>query len=224
MAANMFYLHITTVILFLIFFTFKTFLLLINKNSTLDRIRNKTKLVDIILGALLLASGIYLLIVIGNTQTYMIAKIILVCIAVPLGIVGLKKNNKLLSVLSLGIFVYVYAIAGTKNLALDKENYELDGITFQYEGGDGENEILKATESATLQQGKVIFKVLCVECHGEDGQKDSSNPANLAKSSLSLEEKAIVITNGRGEMMGFDAELSEHEIELVAAYTETLQQ
>lgn len=220
MADKMLILHVATVTLFLVLFIFKIFLLLFNKRLLLSQIRNKTKIVDVIVGGLIFISGIYLIAVIGNTNLYMVAKVILVLIAIPLGIVGLKNNSKFLSMLAVVLFIYIYGIAETKNLALKGSNYDLEDFTFQSDQAD---EILKATESATLQQGKVIYKVLCVECHGEDGQSELPGTANLAETKLKTEEKIVVITVGRGEMKGFDAELSEHEIELVAAYTETLQ-
>ena len=221
MADKMLFLHVTVVTLFLVFFIFKIFLLLINQTQILATVRNRTKSIDIILGGLVFISGIYLIVVIGNTNLYMITKIVLVLIAIPLGIVGLKRNNKLVSMLAVVIFIYIYGIAETKNLALKKQVYNLENFTFE---GDQANDILKAAESASLQQGKVIYKVLCVECHGEDGKNQLSGTADLAATNLKIEEKIAVIAEGRGEMKGFEAELSEHEIELVAAYTETLQQ
>src|SRR5690606_29539089 len=98
MADNMLFLHVTAVTLFLIFFVFKIFLLLINKTQILAQLRDKTRTVDIILGGLIFFSGIYLIILIGNTSFYILAKVVLVLVAIPLGIVGLKKNNKLLSI------------------------------------------------------------------------------------------------------------------------------
>lgn len=224
MANNMLFLHVAAVTLFLILLIFKTFLLLINKKEFLAQIRDRSKAIDLVLGISILISGAYLLIIIGSISIYIIAKIVLVLIAIPLGIFGLKKDNKILATLSVLIFIYVYAIAETKNIALKNGIHNSDINSFQDYSDHQANEILREAESATLQQGKVIFKVLCVECHGENGQKEIAGTGSLATSKLGMEEQITIIAEGRGEMSGFEAELSEHEIELVAAYTKTLKQ
>ena len=220
MLPEMFHIHVATVTLFLFFFIFKTILLFLSKKNLLQSIRSKTKMADILLGIFTLVSGLYLLTATPNIERYLIVKVVLVLFAIPLGIVALKRENKRLATLTLLLFVYIYGVAETKSLVFQKQNFEM--AEFQEEINPDANIILEANESAALQQGKVIYKVLCVECHGEEGDLAPESAANLNKSKLSLEEKVLIITNGKGVMPGYDSELSEQEVELVAAYTETL--
>src|SRR5690606_39585878 len=118
------------------------------------------------------------------------------------------------------MFAYIYGIAETKSIFLKDNAFELS----KYEGREmGDSEIiLDQNIDAALQQGKVIYKVLCEECHGIDGKKGSLEAADLSDSQMSREDRIQIITDGKGVMPGFDAELSEQEIVLVTAYTETL--
>ena len=95
------HLHMTVVVLLLIFMLFKTVLLLTNKIEALDRIRAKTKVFDIILGVLVVVTGGYLVALKSGIEAYLWIKIVLVLAAIPLGIVGLKKHKKRLAVISL---------------------------------------------------------------------------------------------------------------------------
>lgn len=219
MNIEMLNLHIIIVTLFLLFFLFKTTLLVLGKKALLKKIRVKTKGLEISLGILIIATGAYLVVVIGSLPTYLLVKIILVIMVIPLGIVGLKQENKFIVVLALLILIYVYALAETNNVMLNVRKHERGTIVLDKNlAGD----ILNANIDASLQQGKVIYKVLCVECHGEDGAKISLNGANLKESQLSQEESVEIITHGKGAMHGYEAELSEQEITLVASFTETL--
>jgi mono/diheme cytochrome c family protein len=67
--------------------------------------------------------------------------------------------------------------------------------------------------------GKKIYKINCVTCHGLYGDMQGSGAFDLTSSELSLEERILVITNGRNTMMPFNKLLDPEEIEAVAAYT-----
>src|SRR4051812_2143007 len=111
MEKGILHLHLTVIVIFLLSFSFKTFLLFSGKLPLLDKVRAKTKILEMVLGTLILLTGIYLLVITKNSQTYMIVKIILVLAAIPLGIIGLKKNSKPMTLISLVVFLYVFAIA-----------------------------------------------------------------------------------------------------------------
>ena len=110
--------HMLVVILFLILFIVKAFLLFLNKHETLQKVRNSTKILDIVFGVLILVTGGYLLSIHSGIPAWLWVKIILVFVAIPLGIVGLKKHNKMLTSLAVIIFIYVYGIAETKSLTM----------------------------------------------------------------------------------------------------------
>jgi mono/diheme cytochrome c family protein len=69
--------------------------------------------------------------------------------------------------------------------------------------------------------GAKIYKRYCVSCHGIYGNMGTSGAFDLTKSVLSIEEKMVVITNGRKLMTAFKSTLSEEEIRAVATYTES---
>ena len=206
MELGILHLHVTLVILFLGFFTVKLVLLILGKIRTLDHIRNRFKIVDIILGTLMLLTGGYLLTLKGNIEFYIVAKIVLMSVAVPLGIIGIKRGNVALSLTSLIIFVYIYGVAETRS-AKFKRSYK--GIEYD-------------KSISEVEQGKIIFNALCTECHGTDGKKSLFNAPDLTSSKLLESEKRNVIINGRKVMPKYKNDLYEEEIEKLLKYINTL--
>ncbi len=91
----------------------------------------------------------------------------------------------------------------------------------------GNNDVRSVTAKADqpLQEaasGEKIYKQYCVICHGVYGDMGVNGAANLSASPLSLEERILVITNGRNTMTPFSSLLSEEKIKAVAEYTEQL--
>lgn len=72
---------------------------------------------------------------------------------------------------------------------------------------------------ADLDKGKDIYKKFCVACHGENGELALNDAKKFPESTLSLEERILVIANGRNMMTPFKGLLDENEIKAVAAYT-----
>ena len=70
--------------------------------------------------------------------------------------------------------------------------------------------------------GAKIYKTHCAICHGDNGRKGFADAKMLPESGLSLEERILLITNGRNTMMAYRGVLSEEEIEAVAEYTLSL--
>ncbi|GHA66720.1 SirB2 family protein [Pontibacter akesuensis] len=229
--------HVLVVILFLILFTFKTVLLLLNKRELLARARTYTRALDTVFGLLILVTGGYLLASYQGIPTWLIIKIVLVLVAIPLGIIGIKRENKLLALASLLLFLYVYGMAETKSLTMQQpgpvqnattktkpvemEAAETDD-TENNEPAGPQQEIIASMGEAQLANGKAIYTQLCETCHGADGAKGLGGAANLQVSDLSLNDRINVIANGRGLMPGFSAQLSDEEVAALAAYTMTL--
>ncbi|MBC5774282.1 SirB2 family protein [Pontibacter sp. KCTC 32443] len=227
--------HVLVVILFLLLFTTKTVLLLLNKRDALTTLRNKTKVVEMILGTLILVTGGWMLFNYSGIPGWLITKVVLVLIAIPLGIVGLKRENKVLATLALLIFLYVYGVAETDSLTMKKETAESTTIietpeTDAFETGDStlseseaaQEDIVASLNETALANAEKIFVQQCATCHGEDGAKGVSGAANLTESQLSLHDRKEVIAGGRGLMPGFKEQLSEQELDELAAYTMTL--
>ena len=81
----------------------------------------------------------------------------------------------------------------------------------------------QGSEAALNQEpdGEKIFKTNCVICHGIKGNLQLNGAKVLGESELSLEERILVIKNGRNTMTPFGGLLSDEEIEAVAKYTFT---
>lgn len=86
------------------------------------------------------------------------------------------------------------------------------------------NSSTATTASAGAPDGEKIYKQYCVTCHGLYGDMGASGAFNLTTSTLSLEERINVITNGREgtTMVGFKSILDEEKIKAVAQYIEKL--
>ncbi|MBK7879827.1 MAG: c-type cytochrome [Saprospiraceae bacterium] len=70
--------------------------------------------------------------------------------------------------------------------------------------------------------GKQIFKSNCVSCHGIKGDLMTNGARNLKESNLSLEERILIIRDGRNIMTSFREKLSKEQIRKVAEHTMTL--
>jgi cytochrome c553 len=208
------HLHYTVVVLFLVFLTYKTILLLLNRTEQLDKFREKTKWVDILLGSLILITGGFLLFRLhsGNVESYLIIKIILVFAAIPLGIVGIKRKKKPLAIVSVLIFLYVWGIAVKRdaNIFAGKKTEQAAPGT-----------ILDENKTMNMDNAKAIYTNQCVRCHGEDGTAGVGGAKDLTTSALSTAEKENIISKGKGLMPPFENVLSESEVKAVAAYIES---
>ena len=84
-------------------------------------------------------------------------------------------------------------------------------------GGDG-------ASKETIAAGKTIYKTYCVACHGVDGKLNLNGAKDFTQSTLALDERKSIITNGKGLMTPFKEVLKPEEIDAVAAYTMELSQ
>lgn len=72
--------------------------------------------------------------------------------------------------------------------------------------------------------GKKIFKINCVLCHGADGKLGINGSKDLTKSTISMDEAVTQITKGKGLMAAYEPILSKEEIKAVAEYTLSLRE
>lgn len=223
--------HVLVVILFLILFIVKAFLLFTNKHETLNKVKKSTKVLDIIFGTLIVATGGYLLFSYNGVPTWLIVKIILVLAAIPVAIIGIKKHNKPLTALGLIIFIYVYGVAESKSLTMKKENTvpaaetsQNSSISEEKPETAPENAPAIATEmnETALANAHSIYTQNCTNCHGADGRKGVGNATDLTTSQLPIDARKAVILDGKGLMPAFRGQISEQEAEELAVYTQTL--
>jgi cytochrome c553 len=212
------HLHVTVVVLFLILYIIKTYLLVTNKNEQLDKLRAKTKIADMVLGSLMLITGGYLLYAGPGMQPYHYVKIIVALSAIPAGIVAFKKRNKAMAVILLILFIYVFGVAETKSLTFKKDKIEIAPVVDTMVSSD----IMNQNVDAVLKNGEQIYKVACVTCHGPDGKLGLVGAKDLTMTALSHAEKVDIITKGKGNMTPFKGQLTEQEIEAVTTYVDSM--
>ncbi len=67
--------------------------------------------------------------------------------------------------------------------------------------------------------GEAVFKKNCKLCHGIDGKQMLNGAKDLNLSTMTLEERVNIITNGKKVMIPFKDVLTAKEIKAVAQYT-----
>lgn len=108
--------HKGIIYLFLLLFFVKFIILLVSKKS-LAIFRNKTKILEMILGPLILISGLIVLHGRGwNVPDYVWIKLILFILAIPLAIVSMKKANLPLAIITVLLFISAYMMAKKKKV------------------------------------------------------------------------------------------------------------
>ncbi|WKV12996.1 c-type cytochrome [Marivirga harenae] len=221
MEIGMLHSHVLVVTLFLLFLLFKTILLLANKKELLTKIRTKLKMVDPILGVLMLATGGYLLSLYGAAApTYLWVKLIIVLIIIPIGIVSFKKENKAMAIITLILTFYIYGVSEVGSLNFSKG--ETVAVNTESPANDAQEVIIDGAIADLLKTGKEVYLAECKKCHGKGGKKGLFKSPDLTESKLNLSERVAWIKKGQGVMPAYENELSESEIEAVALYLDEL--
>ena len=102
-------LHLISVQLFLLLYIIKTFLLFSNK-GLLEKMTRITKVPEMIISTFFLVTGIWLLLILGAIKMLIIIKLILIFAAIPISVVGFKKQNKIMALLSLILILGAYGM------------------------------------------------------------------------------------------------------------------
>ena len=114
-------LHLVVVLAFLLFFALKAALLLLNRQEALRTLRARTRIVDSVLGLLILVSGGALLAQYpGTAPAWLWTKLALVLLLLPVGIAAMRRQHKVGVVLTLLGFLYIYGLAETGSLSLQR--------------------------------------------------------------------------------------------------------
>lgn len=220
MYTGMLHTHTLVVSLFLFLYLVKTALLLAGKNDMLDKFSKKTRIAEMVVSTLFLLTGIYL-----ATQAPSISagnwfwiKLIAVFASIPLAIVGFKRKNKVLALLSFVLLLYAYGVSETKSMTMNKADY-FSALAAEdapaYVSADFDP---NADNYDVLVHGKAVFINYCVRCHGEDGKLGKAGAKDLTLSMLDKGAMITRITAGKGGMPAFGKVLSPEEIMANVAY------
>jgi len=196
MHTGMLHTHKLVVVLFLLIYLIKTVLLLMNKKESLAKFTKMVKVPEIIVSFLFLATGIYLIIGLPQIKPILIIKIICVFAAIPLAVIGFKKQNKVLATLSLLLIIASYGLAEMSKKA-------------------SKVEILVSDPS---QLGKSVYAAQCQSCHGQDGKLGLAGAKDLTATNMVKDDIIVLLNNGKNSMPKFKDALSIEEIDAVSEY------
>jgi len=210
--------HELLITLYVLVFTIKLVLLLLNNTSALAAFRKRTKVVgEMVLPSLFLVTGIILAVIsrTGFSDNWFLIKMCLIALSVGTGIATFNRNSKLLGILTLLIFVYVIMLSYIKDPGLKKpakpvvENVITDPSAPGYD---------------TLKHGLSVYvNSGCITCHGADGKLGNHGAADLSISVLSDAGIINITRNGRGSIMkGYGEKLNPVEIHAVTDYVKSL--
>jgi cytochrome c553 len=196
MATGMLHSHSLFVVLFTLIYLIKTILLLSDREELLEKFKKKTKVAEMIVSFGFLATGVFLITQVPEINKFMIIKLALVFLSIPLAVVGFKKKNKILATLSFFFIVVSFSLA-----------YKSKGA--------------KAGHKIAAVNGKEIYTEKCLLCHGDNGKLGMSGAKDLSVTQLAHQGVVEIITNGKNTMAAYKETLSAEQIEAVASYIET---
>lgn len=197
--------HKVVVLIFLFIYLVKTiFLLIPNKEEALDRITRAVKVPEMIISALMLITGIYLLLNTGQASTLLYIKITAVFVSIPLAVIGFKKKIKILAALSFLLILGAYGMAEIHK----KRSSKIENLSISNE----------ATPDELLTQAEHIYSTNCANCHGKDGKLGLSGAKDLSATVLTKEEQIEIIKNGKRAMPAYGKQLSDTQLEAMAEY------
>lgn len=199
MATGILHTHYLVVILFVLIYVVKTILLLSDKNEMLAAFTKKTRVFEIVISVLFLATGIYLSTQLSYNGKYdylFYIKIIMVFASIPIAVVGFRKSKKGLAVLSLLLLL--------GSFGLGEAFHKRKGISKDVE-----------TVSGTMD-AKALYSQNCASCHGGDGKLGIGGAKDLTASLLDQNGIKEIIIHGKGLMPA--AVVNEEEAVAIAEY------
>jgi len=198
--------HKYSVILFLLLYVIKTFLLLTNKNELLEKITKITKVPEMIISTLFLVTGLYMIFLSPMVSMFTYIKLVCVFASIPLAIIGFKKKNKALAALSLVLIIGSYGLAEMNKSQL-KKAYQKTPIV--------------VNSDSSIELGLAVYQRNCQMCHGENGDAGIAGSANLKLTQLSIEQQKDLLNKGKNSMPKFNF-LSDKEVDAVLSYLVTM--
>ncbi|MBS1647370.1 MAG: c-type cytochrome [Bacteroidetes bacterium] len=189
--------HYVVVSLFFLIYLIKTVLLLLNKNEPLAKLSKAVKVPEMIISFLFLATGIYLMTQV-EIKPLLTIKVTIVLLSIPLAIIGFKKANKALALIS---FLLITAAFGMGEM-LKKTKVVVSE---------------KAVNADGSINGQELYTANCSTCHGNDGKLKMAGAFDLSLTQLSNDSMAAIMLQGRNTMSPI-AGLSAEQAQAVAQY------
>lgn len=203
-------LHRIVVSLFLLHYLWKGFLLLSDKKETLAGYTAKTRIAEMILAVLFLATGIYFIFEGPALSVLMWVKIGLVFASIPLAIIGFKRSKKPLAVVAILFLIAAYGIAEMNKA--------------QYKKAD-KAPVDTSKAASPVEVGKEVYTAKCTACHGDKGDAGLAGAKNLRISTLTGDQQKDIIKNGKsGTGMSAFPDLTDEQLTGLVAYIKTLKQ
>jgi uncharacterized membrane protein SirB2 len=198
--------HVVVVNIFLLIYLVKTILIFTNA-SALEKFTKSTKVIEMIVSTLFLVTGIWLYAILGAIKFLHIIKLALVVVSIPLAVIGFKKKNKALALLSFVLILGVYAFA---EMAKGKPYLPAKVVV----NGNADESSITGIKTYTSN---------CAMCHGLDGKKKYRDALDLSESKADASRILMLIKDGsKGKMPSFSGTLSEEEVNAVSNYVITL--
>lgn len=200
--------HKLVVTIFLIHYVIKLLFLLTDKKELLEKYTKATKIAEMVVSVLFLLTGVGLLFSAAPKDNYLflILKLVFVFVSIPLAVVGFKKSNKGLALLSVVLILGAYGLAEMGRAKSGKVTVDTSTV-----GTD------------PLEVGKKVYTDACVSCHGADGKLGMSGAKDLSATVLSADEQKAIILNGKNAMPAYK-NLTEEQVNGVIQYIATFKQ
>lgn len=206
--------HHLVVVLYVLLLAAKVAVVWTKNKNLLFTLNGKTKILRIVLEALMLLTGGALLVKSPvGLELFSIVKYVVLVLAIGAGIIGVKRMNPILATFSLLCFAYIYGIAKTNSPILQSEESQVQAAVSAFPA-------VANSPADALKRGQAIYTITCLQCHGVDGTAAFRKAKNLATSPLSDAAKASIIKTGVNTMPAFTY-LKEGEVQDLVLYINT---
>lgn len=195
--------HKLFVLLFVLHYTIKLVLLLMNKKETLEKYSKPTRIPEMIISTGFLVTGVWMMMTGTAFTTLIVVKLLCVFSSIPLAVIGFKRSNKLLATLAVVLIFMSYGLAEMNRAK--KAGGKIDTSSIEN----------------PIEAGKLIYTNSCVTCHGADGNLGLSGAKKLPETTLTREEQIALIKNGKNAMPAYK-NLTDAQVEAVVDYVATM--
>jgi uncharacterized membrane protein SirB2 len=200
--------HRIVVTLFFLQYVIKLALLLMNNNETLDKYSKTTRIPESVVSVLFLVTGVWMIATGALVSTLMIIKLLCIIAAIPLAIVGFKRRNKMLAILSVLLITGAYGLAE---------------VNKKHKGEINTTSTSTDNSSDPIAIGQKFYAGSCANCHGADGKLGGSGAKDLSATQLTADQQKDLIRHGKGAMPEYPVQaLSNEQLNDVVMYVATL--